>query len=107
MFKIDLAMQYIKLKEDVVSSILFAFRDARVEKGEYKLLFVGFGTITTHEGEVALKKIIYNGDNDLILVTVDSHYISINDLNFEDLLYFYELIEGGDIDLPSDLIISI
>lgn len=92
MFIYNLAEKHNKLKADVISSILGFFRDDNFPKGKYILSDGDLSVIITEDGNSPLEYIEWDG-SDLLFNSSDNHCISLCDLMFEDLLYFYEILE--------------
>lgn len=92
MLHYNLAEKHNKLKADVISSILDFFRDDNFPKGKYILTDGDLSVIITEDGNSPLEYIEWDGF-DLLFNSSDNHCISLFNLMFEDLLYFYEILE--------------
>jgi len=102
MLHYNLAEKHNKLKEDIIESILTSLRDSNLLKGKYVFCDGDMTVIITEDGNESLDFIEWDGD-DIVFNTDENKAISLHDLYFEDLLYFYEILEGADFDVLSVL----
>lgn len=102
MLHYNLAEKHNKLKEEVIDSILTSLRGSKLLKGEYGICNGDLNIIITEDGNESLNSIEWDGD-DIVFNTDENKAISLHDLYFEDLLYFYEIFEGVDFDVRSVL----
>lgn len=99
MFTYNLSEKFNVLKKQVIDSILFAFKDAYdkglMYEGNYIFISGDLNVILTENGSNCIDFIKWDG-NDVTFHTEENKIILLSELCFEDLLYFYEIIEGAD-----------
>ena len=100
MLHYNLAEKHNKLKEDIISTIMFSLKHENYPKGKYVFCDGDMTVIITEDGNECIDFVEWDGD-DIVFNTYDNKAISLHDLYFEDLLYFYEILEGADFVIDS------
>lgn len=95
MLHYNLAEKHNALKQEVIESVLTSFRDICFSKGRYGFYEGDMTVIITEDGNESIDFIEWDGD-DIVFNTDDNKAISLHDLYFEDLLYFYEILESAN-----------
>lgn len=95
MLHYSLAERHNQLKQDIISTILFAFTSVTFPKGKYVFSNGDLTIIITEDGNDPIDFIEWDG-SDIVFNTDNNCAVSLEDLYFEDLLYFYEILEGSN-----------
>jgi len=91
MIQYNLAEKHMLLKNEIIGAINTAFEYC--PKGKYGFISDDMLVVSTNGGDEHIENISWDGS--LVVVnTTENTALHLDDLSFDDLLYFYEVIEG-------------
>lgn len=90
MIQYNLVEKHISVKNEIIAAINAAFENC--PKGKYGFISDDMLMVSTNGGDEHIENISWDGS--LVVVnTTENTALHLDDLYFDDLLYFYEIIE--------------